>query len=497
MKISNGIPVWSKDLLHKCLPFAMAAMAFFVTGCPQKEYIIELKPQGNGIERTLVFYCADGVNTNTGAPNYLSFDPAEITMITTLYPAHSLTNNGNRYTVRGEFTNELPHDIGGEGVFTNLTTSLGSAGFYMERFRGNDDLAGMTERRFKASDQLADFYVGWSQIELGREPGYDKLRKFLDEDLRHDLKNFSSYFWEWQIASDYKTNAIEEFVVRFGQYLFERGYFKIGEMPGLFRDLSSDDSQAIVLRIQRLLARKMGVPDTAPLPPSLVLLADDARREESFDKYFASTELYRAKLKQWEADKKLKPDAKKPEVSEVADDALGKNFVEFKGRADHLAVHLSLPSPPAHSNGRWDEVFKQVVWETQIEDRTNATQLPFSCYACWAQADEEYQKKHFGKVALTGDELTEYCLWRSSLGVQRGNEWDSFLSGLQPGPGLIEKLDSFEFSNESDRVGTNTQQTIPSLSAYPRELLKTAIGYTNAMTEAVQRLLKQSLMKPN
>jgi hypothetical protein len=127
---------------------------------------------------------------------------------------------------------------------------------------------------------------------------------------------------------------------------------------------------------------------------------------------------------------------------------------------------------------------------------TNGFHIPFSCYANWAQANDAFQKEHLSKVALTGDELTEYCLWRSSLDVQRGKEWDSFLSGLQPGAGLIAKLDSFEFSSESDQTETNSQKTVPSMADYPRELLKTAIGYTNAMTEAAQRLIKQSLTKP-
>ena len=470
-------------------------MAFLVTGCPQKEYIVELKPQGNSIERTLVFFRKDGVNTNTGAPIYLSFDPAELAIITALYPAHSLTDAGNRYTVWGEFTNELPHDVGGAGVFTNLTTSFGSAAFYIERFRGNDNLASMTDRRFKAADQFADIFVGWSQMELGREPGYDKLRKFLDVDFRRDLKNLSLYCWEWQLASDYKTNATEEFAVRFGQYLLERGYFTVGEIPGLFRDVSSNDPQAMLLRIQRLIARKMGVPNASPVPPSLALLADETMMNKSFDKYLAGTELYRAKLKQWEKDKKLKPDTKKPEPSEAVNNVVG-NLVEFNRQDDHLTVHLSLPSPPVHSNGRWDEALKQVVWETHIEDRTNAKHLPFSCYASWAQADEDYQKKHLGKVALIGNELTQYCLWRSSLDMQWGDEWDAFLSGLQPGTDLIEKLDAFRFSSESGRAGTNDQQTIPSMSVYPRELLKTALGYSDVEAETMQRLMEQRVTNP-
>jgi hypothetical protein len=468
-----GMLISGKPSLSKCLPFALAVMALVVTGCPYNQYIVELKPQGNVIERTLVFYCEDGVKTNTGSPNYRSFDTDELAAITSLYPAQGLTNEGGRYVARGEFTNELPADVGGAGAYTNLTTSLGELSFYVERFRGNDDLAGMTERRFKAADRLADLFVGWSRMELGREPGYGKLRQFLDVDFRRDLKNLSAYWWEGQLAGGYKTNADEEFIVRFGQYLLERGYFTIGEIPALFRDASGDDPQALLHQIQRLVARKMGVPDTEPVPASLAFLANETAMEKSFDKYLAGTTQYRSKLKQWKEDKKLKPGTKQPEPSEVASDAVG-NLIEFDlfGQPDHLAIRLSLPSSPVHSNGRWDEAFKQVTWETDIESRTNAYHLPFSCYASWARADQEYQKEHFGKVVVTGDELTQYCLWRSSQDKQDGNEWDAFVASLQPGSNLVKRLDAFRFPSEPAQVGTNK---IPSPSAYPRELLKTAL----------------------
>jgi hypothetical protein len=468
-----GMLISGKPSLSKCLPFAMAAMTLVVTGCPHNQYIVELKPQGNSIERTLVFYCEDGVNTNTGNPNYQPFDTAELAAITSLYPALGLTNDGGCYIARGEFTSELPNDVGGAGAYTNLTTSLGEAGFYVERFRGNDDLAGMSERRFKAADRLADLFVGWSRMELGREPGYGKLRQFLDVDFRRDLKNLSAYWWEGQLASGYKTNADEEFVVRFGQYLLERGYFTIGEIPGVFRDASGDDTQAQLRRIQRLVARKMGVLETEPVPASLAFLADETTMEKSFDKYLAGTAQYRAKLKQWKKDRKLKPDLKQPEPSEVASDAAA-GLIEFHlfGQPDHLTVRLSLPSSPVHSNGRWDAALKQVVWETNIEGRTNASHFPFSCYASWAQADQEYQKEHFGRVALTGDELTQYCLWRSSQDQQEGDEWDAFVASLQPGSGLAERIAAFRFTGEPAQVGTNT---IPSRSVYPRELLKAAL----------------------
>jgi len=75
-----------------------------------------------------------------GTTNIQAFEPGELAAITALYPANNLINVGNRYTIQGEFSNELPNDVGGAGAYNHLTNSLGEAGFYMERFRGNDDL---------------------------------------------------------------------------------------------------------------------------------------------------------------------------------------------------------------------------------------------------------------------------------------------------------------------------------------------------------------------
>src|ERR1039458_5351307 len=229
-------------------------------------------------------------------------------------------------------------------------------------------------------------------------------------------------------------------------------------------------------RIQRLVARKMGVPESQPVPASLAFLADETKMDESFDKYLADTELFRARLKQWEEDKKLKPDLDKPKPEDLAQEAVS-TLIDFQmfDEPDRLVVQLSLPSPPVHSNGRWDDVLKQVVWDTAIQNRTNDAHLPAACYASWARADQEFQKEHLGKLALTGDELTQYCLWRSSQDAQHGGEWDAFLEGLQAGAGLGEKLVAFPFSGEPPPPATNNQPRIPSLSDYPRQLLKTAL----------------------
>ena len=430
-------------------------MLFVVTGCPHNDYTVRLRPQGDQIERTLVFYHAESGDIATN----------ELAAITALYPAGSLTRTGTHYTVRSEFGGQLPADVGGAGTYTQDSNTLGSAGLYFERFRGTDDLAGLTEKRFQAADRLTDLLLGWTWQEMWRDPDYPKLRRFLDADFRRDLKNLGTYCWEGQLAGNFDTNGTSEFILRFGQYLIERGYFSIGELPGLYRDLNAGNDAALQHRIQRLAARRLGVPDRQPIPASIAFLADD----KSFGRYLATTDLYRAKLVKWRHDVKLDPKTRQPDPEEVAQDLFGE-LLDYNlfGGSDHLTVQLSLPAPPDRSNGVWDSTNRQVVWRTDIEERTTAAHLPYACYANWTSADETFQIAHFGKVALTGDALNQYCLWRASLDAGQGGEWDAFLAGLQPGAGLLKQIDAFRFPGE-----TNTPP--PSLSNCPRELFKAAL----------------------
>ena len=454
----------------------LLALAFLLTGCPHNDYTVQLKPHGNGIERRLIFYCADGTNRYNGGPNYQGFDAAELAAITHLYPANGLTNAGGIYCAHGEFTNALPGDVGGTGTYTDLVTSLGEAGVYTERFRGNDDLAGMAERRLKAADQLTDLVIGWSKMELRHETGYPKLQHFLDVNFRRDLKNASAYWAEGQFVGMYQTNATEEFIVRFSQYLWERKYLTLGEVPYLSRIFAENDNPALYGQLQRLVARKMGFPDTEPVPASLAFLAEGASIEKSFDKYVGTTKSYRALLKQWQADKKRKPDLKRPDPGDATNPIL-EDLIDFElfETPDHLTVRLSLPLSPAHSNGRWDESLKQEIWESDIPGRTNDMRAPFFCFANWAQPDDSFQMEHFGRVALTGDQLTQYCLWRNSLDPLSGREWDDFLSSLSPGLELGKKIGLFRFSDEPVAAEAKHQPANASRSNYPRTLLEAVL----------------------
>lgn len=421
----------------------LALLVVLVTGCPHDDYTVELKPVPGGVERTLTFYQADGSNSN-GVPNYQAFPSNELAAITALYPAGAVKQDGQKHVVTGEFAGVLPNDVGGAGSFTNFATSLGEAGFYLERFRGNDDLAGQTEKRFKAADQINDLIIGWSQAEFGRERGYAKLRKFLDKDFRQDLKNAGLYFWAGQVSALSGTNTEEEFTARFGQYLYERGYLKLSDMPELYSAFNGVGDESALLRlIQRMVADKMGIPASGPLPKSFAVLNDSTAFEKSWENYLTKSDLYRAKVREWKEKKKTNPKLEAPKPDDVTGDLFGNLLEPFdiSGGSDHLTVKLALNHVPDHSNGKWQN--GQVVWTADLD---NNRPLPVLCYADWSNPDDQFQKTHFGNVILDGDDLTEYCLWQNGLYGNQAHEWDSFLANLQPADNLRERVEAFQFT---------------------------------------------------
>ena len=139
----------------------------------------------------------------------------------------------------------------------------------------------------------------------GANRRYQNLRRFLDSDFRRDLKNLSLYLWAGDISSLCKPEATEEFIVRFGQYLVERGYLRIADAPSIVQAFSSKDNARACLLLQAFLAEKLGVPPAGPMPKSLAFVADPAALQSSWDKFLSGTDAYRARLRQWEKERKL------------------------------------------------------------------------------------------------------------------------------------------------------------------------------------------------
>lgn len=449
----------------------LLTLCVLLTGCPSNDYTVELQPAAGGnIERTLTFYRADGVNAQ-GAPDYQSFPSNELAAITGLYPEGSVKADGWEYIASGVFAGQLPPDVGGAGSYTNFVTSLGEAGLYVERFRGNDDLAGEITNRFHAADEITGLLIGWSGAEFGREPGYKNLRKFLDEDVRQDLKNATLYAWMGEVGTSSETNG--EFTVRIFQYLYEHGYLKLSDARDIYLLLEDEEDDGKVLRlIQRLLMEKLGIDPSQPPPKSFAVLDSDDALEKSWEKYLADTDLYRAQLRDWEEKKKSDPNLAAPKAADAADDLL-MSLVSGDGNSggvDHLTVKLKLVHPPNYSNGEWKN--GHVVWSVDLEENRP---LPVLCYAGWSNPNIQFQEEHFGSVVLDAGNLSDYCFWEGTLNAEQAREWKSFLENLKPGPELTNSLAAFHFSTPTAPAAANAQTNYTLIG---RKLLMDALSGT-------------------
>ena len=443
----------------------LAFLGALVTGCPHNEYMVELKPKGEALERTLTFYRADGNNSN-GIPNYQEFPSNELATIVRVYPAGAVQQDGQRHVAKGEFSDTMPNDVGGAGTYKQLVTSLGSAGFYLERFRGNDDLAGRTARQMRAADQITDLAIGWAKSEFGHERNWKKFRRFLDEDFRRDLKNAAMYYWTANVCDLSNTNAPEEFTARFCLYLLERGYFQSSDAPELYGMAEGGDVDSIVQQLTRKFAMEKLEISATEQSKSLTVLNDYNALKKSWEKYLAKTDLYRAEVKAWEKKQKTDPKLVEPEPLDVMNDLFDKLLegVDLDGEADHLVVKLALPHQPDYSNGKWQD--GRVVWKADLYP---ARALPAFCYANWSQPAEVFQKTHLGDVLLSGEELTQYCLWQAGLGEQQAREWESFLAGLQPGNGLLEKIKTYQFAMKPGETNQPDAGRRLLVEAFPKE----------------------------
>ena len=421
------------------------AATLILTGCPRNEYVVEMKSVGNALERRVTCGRYD-INGETRTP--LDFPEPELASLKALYPKHAFDEANKRHTFQGLTIRSTPNDIGGAGSYVLLKTSFGSVGNYVERFRGHDDQWTRLQRRAKSVDQFIDLLLGWLETELGRDPGFPKLRRFLDGQARHDLKNGSLMIYQVELAEQFKKDASEEFVIRAFQYFLERGYFhqeETAQVLGFIR--GSNQKEESLNFVRRWLAERLGLSSTAAMPAFFAFLNDSEAIEASWTKYMRSTDLFKSRLKEWEADHARDPKIDPLDPAQVGTDvALG--AIEFQSATlDQLKVKLTLPLAPFSSNGKWDEASKNVLWEASI-GTGQSRELPAICYAAWAEPDSEFQTRHLGKVALRGKDLGQIVLWRVNLPENQGGEWDRFLTGLKPGQNLEKGLDAFRFPGE-------------------------------------------------
>ncbi len=414
--------------------------------------------------------------SNSETNRVAAFPEEELKRIAAAYDAAVPNQEPKKHRFSGVFGDQMPNDVGGSGSYTHWNTALGSTLAYVERFRGNDDLAADVEMRLEATERLFDLLSGWLLSKLEGEAGCDKLEEFLQGRFRRDLRNLSLYSWAYEIGLGREKSDLLECFVRIGQYLVERSYFTPDQLPMLTRAMQELEHQRparLFLLIQRFVASRMGIPEDQPIPPSLQFLADETVLQASVNDYLRQTDDFKRVLDQWEREKAVNPEAKKPAPTAVFDSLITRAFLpNFRlATPDQLNVKLEAANEPFYSNGQWDEQARQVRWSRHMHGAdSDLSELPTLLYALWSVPRKQEQKARFGKVVLEGASLGHYCLWYRGLSAAEAKEWNKLVASLRPSADLVKRIQAFRFAHES---ALGNEEEGGDLAATPRALILT------------------------
>lgn len=451
--------------MPKCrLAAALVLSLCWSAGCQDhNRYEIELQPEGGEMVRTLTLW---RVPENRGRDR---FPPAELERIAVLYPPE-LPSAPGKHVFRGRFGPKMPPDVGGTGDYHFTTTSMGTAAIYVERFRGSDDVEEHIDDRRRASDELAGLLVGWFQSEIGREPNFPRIRKFLEGDFRHDLRNLSHYWAMARASRQQDASLHQEYWVRAAMYLVEHGYFRLEEIPAAIHIEATNDAAQQVRFVIDLLARKISPEDQPSIARSLGFLTDAAVAEKSLDAYLRSTPQFRRREQLWRRAQAADPAAAPPDPKDVIVELVSRLFfgLDLLSQNDELRVALAAPVQPFATNGTWLSASNQVIWTASI---ASGNELPVVAYASWSVPDVTFQQAHLGGIALRGEDLANYVAWYTGLEQRQRDAWDNFLTALQPGAGLREAIESFSFSSPGGETPAGAPSVQADVANYAKKLL--------------------------
>lgn len=368
--------------------------------------------------------------------------------------------------ISSNFTNHM----NGAGSFNSVQTSMGSTNFYSENFLGSRDFAQSMENLDKKIDTGIHLLNGWLQKNLGDTPQYTHLDKFLHSEFKKDVKNviltsqvhflFMDRLGRLEkkkkiIIEDGTEDTLRnELTLRCIQYVIEKGYLvPEKDFPLLYRrhgevvdPLDGSGNIAYVL-IHENLKNRFGYSYEQ---------VDRLFDSDEFEDYIANNSLF-VEFQNEQRIKKGDPN----HVSNMEDFFL--SFIEgfdIFPDTDNIDMKLRTRVEPLKTNGVWDEASGIISWNSKI-GRGCMPKLPEIVYAFWVSHDINFQEKHFARILVKDDDLLEYCMWHDGLDEQDRNEWNGFISNLNPcsDPNsdtnsqliyLEEAFSGFEFSEIKD-----------------------------------------------
>ncbi len=438
-----------------CLCFAP-----WFNGCIQTDYDLELTPQADRLKRSVHVHH----QTKDAAEKRQPDDER----IAKEYGRESQAGRQHQ-NYDASFTGRLPFDIGGHGTYTHFDTPLGSVSLYLERFRGDADLAGILERRKAAVDHLVTLLIGWLGAELAHDPNWPQFSEFLGREFRRDLFNLSLNLWHE--SSMPKPDALSDPAMKVLQHLVEREYLQPDELPAIqraIRDAQHDDHQRLLGWVRRLIVARLN--DQTEPAPELPFLESWPKLQASLRKYLATTEEYGIARTGWLENKKTNPAAEEPDPLVVFDEVLRQNFAGIlQLGGDQLTVTLNLDRPAISTNGENIDGQK-LEWPAYL--LPNGEMPPRLLYAVWDEPNDLTQQLLFGGTVLSGERLLTYAMWYAGLSDAERTAWDEFLAGVSPGPDLLPRLRAFRFPGEAADLEAEQRLSKPAVEVVERGLKK-------------------------
>ena len=409
-------------------------------GCSQDKYEIELTPQDDKVKRELTYS-----NSNTSA------FAQEVKRIEKEYGAKAdwINESARLSDVVGP---RMPNDVGGYGGYKKWNSPMGSLTLYHDRFRGSHDYASQLKSRHEAVEDMGDLLVDWLGIELGHLPDWDKVKKFFEDDFRNDMHNLSIGIWQTGFQTD---NRNPESWFRLGQFLIEREYVELDQVPRLIR--SFQDGRFPLPLMESIRSRlNVHLGSTEAAKEATKIFSGESEFGNSFNRYVAKSDLIQdILLPKWSeiAGDKLK---KRDLVSEILYAAFWPPSAPMFSPTV-VKVKLNSQLEPILTNGRWDSKAGTVDWDQEIGDAEQEN-VPGFAYSVVAQPDSNYQAKHFGIEILKGKQLANYVLWYNGLEQAEQKRIDDLINGIEPTSKIALELSKFEQTDGSSFLNQGVRQ---------------------------------------
>ena len=248
----------------------LLVLLFMTKGCTQNHYRVEMRPENGGVRRTITCWRADSEG------RLVEFPPEELRHIENVYPTGKANLLGNEHQFTGNFTQQTPQDVGGSGDLTHIASPMGEVFSYNERFRGSTDIEKQFELRRKCVNLCLDLLIGWFESEIGDDPNFPALRKYIDQTLRHDCINLIHLFAKQEVIQTYlasRNSKNAEIKIQFVRFLRECNYLSDKDIQSISLEEGPDSIQALSIARRHVLTQ-LKLNDQPELPKSLLFLKD-------------------------------------------------------------------------------------------------------------------------------------------------------------------------------------------------------------------------------